>query len=68
MSTSKVSSRASDVFAATIRARKTKGKEPDSVNLTYYLPLTREIREALGGVEEGEVLTLGVLKRVKPLK
>lgn len=40
------------------------GKETEF--LTYYLPLIKEVRESLGGVQKGEVLTLGVLKRVRP--
>lgn len=46
------------IFTATVRSRK--GKKKDSGVL--YLPITKELREQLH-FEEGETLTLGILKR-----
>jgi hypothetical protein len=64
MEAPKLTSKPTDIFTVTVRARKSMGKETEF--LTYYLPLIKEVRESLGGVQKGEVLTLGVLKRVRP--
>lgn len=65
MSNDKVSTRPTDVFTATVRGRKTGAKNPENKR-TLYLPLPRETVQALR-FEEGEILTIGILKRMPPL-
>lgn len=67
MEAGKLTAKPTDIFTVSVRMRQTKAKTPGRGQV-FYLPLTKEIREALGGVVRGEVLTLGVLKRTKPEK
>ncbi len=58
MAEEKVSIRPTNIFVATVRVKK--GKKSGSG--VYYFPITREMREQLH-FEEGENVTLGILKR-----